>query len=391
MRLLARLFIKNPKDYEDPGTRRQYGMLLGALGIALNLLLFAAKFFAGLLSKSIAITADAFNNLSDAGSSLVSLLGFKIAGRKADAEHPFGHGLAEHVAGLIISIAIMVTGFELAKTSLKRILSPQPLIFSPLSVGILIASMAIKLYMNAYNRSIGKKIRSATMRAVAADSLSDVFVSFAVLLATLLSHFFSLNIDGWAGALVALVILWAGYSAARDTISPLLGSAPDPTLVANIHKIVGEYAEVVGVHDLIVHTYGAGNRIVSLHADVPADGDFRALHDVIDHIERRLRRELGCHAVIHMDPIETEDSRTGEAKRRVLEAIRVSLGEEIGIHDFRMAAGATHTNVIFDVDVPQNFPMSDEDLRHEIVRIVEALDGDYSVAVTIDKSYIPNP
>jgi len=384
MRVSAKLF---PKNYEDPAVRRHYGVLSGAVGIALNVLLFAAKYFAGVASRSIAITADAFNNLSDAGSSLIALLGFKIAGRKADAEHPFGHGLAEHVAGLIVAIAIILMGFDLGRTSIRKILSPEPVEFSALSTAILAGSILVKLSMTLYNRSIGKKIRSATMRATATDSLSDAFATLAVLASTLIARFTSLNIDGWTGALVALMILWAGWSAARDTISPLLGCAPDPELVRRIVAIVKEYGEVVGIHDLLVHAYGAGNLIVSLHAEVPADGNFAELHDVIDVIERRLKRELNCHAVIHMDPLATDDSLVGEAKKRVQDAIFAALGDSITIHDFRMVAGPTHTNVIFDAAVPPGYPLGDDAVRREIDRAVGELEGKYFAIVTIDKPY----
>ena len=384
MRVLAKFF---PRDYGNPAVRRHYGVLSGAVGIALNVLLFAAKYFAGVLSKSIAITADAFNNLSDAGSSLIALLGFKIAGRKADAEHPFGHGLAEHVAGLIVAIAIILMGFDLGRTSIRKILSPEPVEFSALSTAILAGSILVKLSMTLYNRSIGKKIRSATMRATATDSLSDAFATLAVLCSTLIAHFTGLNIDGWTGALVAAMILWAGWSAARDTVSPLLGCAPDPELVRRIVGTVREYKEVVGIHDLLVHAYGAGNLIVSLHAEVNADGNFAELHDVIDVIERRLQRELNCHAVIHMDPLATDDSLVGEAKKRVQDAIFAALGDSITIHDFRMVAGPTHTNVIFDAAVPPGYPLSDDAVRKQIDRAVGELEGRYFAIVTIDKPY----
>ena len=385
--LLSKLLIKNSRDYQNPAVRRGYGVLCGAVGICLNILLFAAKSLAGTLTGSIAITADAFNNLSDAGSSLITLLGFKIAGRKADSEHPFGHGLAEYVAGLIVAIAIMMMGFDLAKTSVEKILHPEAIVFHPLSVAILCASILVKLYMAFYNRSVSKKIRSSAMRATATDSLSDACATFAVLASILVSKFFGVNIDGWTGALVAILILYAGYTAARDTISPLLGRAPDPELVRQIVKIVREYEEVKGIHDLIVHEYGAGNLIVSLHAEVSADGDMMELHDVIDTIERRLKSELNCHAVIHMDPLATDDSLVGETRGQVLEAIHKDVSDQISIHDFRMVTGPTHTNVIFDAVVPRDFPETDEQVKKKISHAVESLNGKYFAIVTIDKPY----
>ena len=388
IRFLANILMDRPRDYEDPGVRRVYGMLCGAVGIALNILLFAAKYLAGLLTHSIAITADAFNNLSDAGSSVITLLGFKIAGRKADSEHPFGHGQAEYVAGLIVAIVIIFMGFDLAKTSVQKMFTPEPVEFSVVSTCILGASILVKLYMWLYNRSISKKIGSAAMGATATDSLSDACATLAVLVATLIAHFTNVNIDAYAGALVALLILWGGYNAARDTITPLLGRAPDPELVRRIRAIVHEYREVIGMHDLIVHEYGAGNLMVSLHAEVPADGDINALHDVIDTIEQRLKAELHCHAVIHMDPIDTNDSLVGETRIKVQDTIRAALDAPVSIHDFRMVTGPTHTNVIFDAVIPNELSISDEQARKEIQEAVSKLPGHYNAVVTIDKPYL---
>lgn len=385
---LAKRFIKNSEAYEQPNVRQGYGILLGAVGIALNVLLFAAKYFAGILSSSIAITADAFNNLSDAGSSLISLLGFKISGRRADSEHPFGHGMAEYVAGLIVAIAIMLMGFDLAKSSIQKIIQPEAPAFSVVSTVILCISIAVKLYMYFYNRTISKKIHSVAMHATATDSLSDACATLAVLVSTLIAHFAGFNIDGWAGALVALMILWAGYSAAKDTITPLLGCAPDPELVQRIIALVHEYDDVIGIHDLIVHEYGAGNLMVTLHAEVSAKGDMTELHDVIDTIEHRLKHELNCQAVIHMDPIATDDSLVGETRHRVIEAVQTALDASITIHDFRMVSGPTHTNVIFDAVVPQDYALSDEQVKKAIAAAVESLDGHYFAVVTIDKPYV---
>ena len=368
--------MDRPRDYDDPGVRRTYGMLCGAVGIGLNILLFAAKYLAGLLSHSIAITADAFNNLSDAGSSVITLQGFKIAGRKADSEHPFGHGQAEYVAGLIVAIVIIFMGFDLAKTSVEKMFAPEPVEFSIVSTAILGASILVKLYMWFYNRRISAKIDSPAMRATATDSLSDACATLAVLISTLVAHFTGVNIDAYAGALVALMI------------SPLLGRAPDPALVRRIRAIVREYKEVIGIHDLIVHEYGAGNLMVSLHAEVPADGDLNELHDVIDVIEQRLKSELNCHAVIHMDPLATNDSLVGETRQKVQDAIRAELNAPVTIHDFRMVTGPTHTNVIFDAVIPNELSISDEQARKEINQAVSRLPGNYHAVVTIDKPYL---
>ena len=276
---LVRLFIQDCDNVTDPAVREKYGVLSGAVGIVLNLLLSAGKFFAGVVTGSIAITADAFNNLSDAGSSVVTLVGFKLAGQKADDGHPFGHGRAEYLAGLLVSLMILLVGLELGKTSIGKILHPEAVDFSPVSVAILAASILVKLWMGHFNRTLGKKLGSAAMAATAADSLSDVVATSAVLAGTLAGHFAHLSIDGWAGAVVAVFILKAGWGAAKDTINPLLGASPDPELVHAIREVVLSHPQVVGMHDLIIHDYGPGRRLCSFHAEVPQDADILEAHD----------------------------------------------------------------------------------------------------------------
>lgn len=381
--ILAKYFIK--PDAEDP--RKAYGILCGLVGILLNLLLFAGKFFAGWLSGSIAITADAFNNLSDAGSSLVTLLGFQLAGQKPDPHHPFGHGRMEYLSGLAVAMFILFMGFELGKSSLSKILHPQSVDSSPLVIAILCVSIAVKLYMAFYNRSIGKKIDSAAMEATAADSLSDSLATAAVLLATLVAHFTGLLIDGWCGLLVAVFILWSGFNAAKDTINPLLGTPPTKELVESIEALVLSYPDVLGIHDLLVHDYGPGRRMVSLHAEVDAGGDILFLHDEIDNIERHLQSELHCQAVIHMDPVVTDDKEVFDVKQSVTKLVH-AIDPAITLHDFRMVTGPTHTNVIFDVVVPFSYPLSDEALVQAIREKVQTLDGNYFAVVTVDKSYV---
>ena len=382
--ILSRIFIKNHADTSDPGVRRAYGVLCGAVGIFLNVLLFAAKYLAGTLTGSIAIVADAFNNLSDAGSSIITLLGFKLAAKKPDRDHPYGHGRFECIAGLVVSFVILMMGFDLAKTSVTKIFHPEAVDFSILSICILIGSILVKLYMSLYNRAVGKRISSAAVLATATDSLSDVCATTMVLAATLIARFTGVNIDGWAGAIVSLVILWAGYNAAKDTIDPLLGQAPDPEFVQRIADIVNRYPEVVGIHDLAVHDYGAGRVMISLHAEVPSSGDIMALHDVIDTIERDLQEELNCSAVIHMDPISTDDQLITSTRELLKERIHEALSPDISIHDFRMVPGPTHTNVIFDAVVPYDFPRSDAQVQAEISSLVRAIEGDYFAVVTID-------
>ena len=382
--ILSRIFIKNHTETSDPGVRRAYGVLCGAVGIFLNVLLFAAKYLAGTLTGSIAIVADAFNNLSDAGSSIITLLGFKLAAKKPDRDHPYGHGRFECIAGLVVSFVILMMGFDLAKTSVTKIIHPEAVDFSILSICILIGSILVKLYMALYNRAVGKRISSAAVLATATDSLSDVCATTMVLAATLIARFTGVNIDGWAGAIVSLVILWAGYNAAKDTIDPLLGQAPDPEFVQRIADIVNRYPDVVGIHDLAVHDYGAGRVMISLHAEVPSSGDIMALHDVIDTIERDLQDELNCSAVIHMDPISTDDQLITSTRELLKKRIHAQISPDISIHDFRMVPGPTHTNVIFDAVVPYEFAMSDAQVQEKISSLVRAIEGDYFAVVTID-------
>ena len=384
--LLAKIFIK---EGEDKGkTRQLYGMLCGIVGILLNVLLFLGKFVAGVVSNSIAITADAFNNLSDAGSSLITLIGFKLGGAKPDPEHPFGHGRLEYISGLAVAAAILLMAYELIRDSIGKIIHPEETQFSMLAVGILVVSILVKLYMACYNSSIGKRIDSASMRATATDSLSDTCATTVVLIATLVGHFTGVQIDGWCGALVGVLILMAGINAAKDTLNPLLGQPPEEAFVEEIHEIVMAHEEICGMHDLIVHDYGPGRQMISLHAEVPSEGDILQMHDVIDNVENELRAKLGCDATIHMDPIVTKDERVHALKEAVV-AIVKEVDEIITIHDFRVVAGPTHTNLIFDLLVPFNFSVSDEELMRIMQdKVKERLGDNYYVVMKIDKAYV---
>lgn len=382
---LARFFCK-PEGRTPSQLRTAYGILCGAVGIGLNLLLFAGKFFAGTLSGSIAITADAFNNLSDAGSSVVTLLGFRIAAKKPDPGHPFGHGRAEYLSGLAVSMLILLMGVELGKSSISKILHPEPVDSSALVVVILCVSVAVKLYMFFYNRRLGKKLGSTAMEATALDSLSDSVATSAVLLATLVGHFTDLMIDGWCGLLVTAFILWSGISAAKETLDPLLGTPPTAELVEQIRSLVLAHKTIIGIHDLIVHDYGPGRMMISLHAEVSSSGDVLELHDEIDNVENELREKLGCEAVIHMDPIVTDDGVTEETRQRVAVLVHC-IDDAINIHDFRMVKGPTHTNVIFDAVVPFGFRLSDEEVAKKIRTAVRALDGNYYAVVKVERSY----
>ena len=383
---LSRWLIQDYDRPEDPEVRRKYGVLCGSVGIGLNLLLFLAKFFAGTISGSIAITADAFNNLSDAGSSLVTIVGFKLAGQKPDPSHPFGHGRMEYLSGLAVSVLILLMGFELLQSSVDKIRHPAAIEFSWLSVVILLLGIAGKLYMSYYNRSVGNKINSAAMKATAADSLSDSISTAAVLAATLIAHFFHVNIDGWVGVAVACFILYAGYNAARDTIDPLLGQAPDPELVTDVEKTVLSFPPIQSIHDMIVHDYGPGRLMISLHAEVPADGDLLEMHDTIDLVEQTLREKFHCDAVIHMDPIVTNDEQVLKMRSKMHQLVQVS-DKRITVHDFRMVTGPTHTNLIFDVACPFDLKQSDEEVKRQVEEIVDLLDGNYNAVVTVDRIY----
>lgn len=386
--LLSKFFIKNRENTQDPGVRQAYGVLCGAVGIFLNLLLFGSKFLAGMLSGSIAITADAFNNLSDAGSSIITLIGFKMAGQKPDPDHPFGHGRIEYISGLFVSVIILLMGFELIKSSAEKIFHPEELTYSPTVLVILLASILMKCYMAAYNQSISKKINSSAMKATATDSLSDCLATAVVLAATLISHFTGLSIDGWCGVLVGLFICYAGFEAAKDTISPLLGQAPDPEFVKQVNDIVMSYDGVLGIHDMIVHNYGPGRILISLHAEVPADGDLLTLHDMIDVIEHKLRDTLHCSAVIHMDPVCVGDEETEHLKELVTGYLK-EISPSISIHDFRIVKGPTHTNVIFDIAVPYDFPMTDEELIETAQRRIQRENPNYFAVIEVDKQYVP--
>ena len=385
--LLAKHLIKDYQNVAAPEVRRAYGVLCGAVGIAINLLLFALKLLAGTLAGSVAITADAFNNLSDAGASIVTLLGFRLAGHKPDTEHPFGHGRIEYISGLIVSLVILLMGFELLRDAVGAILHPEAVECSALTVTILLISICAKCYMYCYNHGVGKKLNAAAMQATAADSLSDCAATTAVLLATLAGHFLHWQIDGWCGLVVSLLILWAGFQAAKDTLSPLLGQPPTEEFVQQIHDIVMANKSICGIHDLIVHDYGPGRVMISLHAEVPAHGDILALHDEIDNVEKELHDRLGCEAVIHMDPIVTNDETVNAAHEKIAALVR-SIDENISIHDFRMVTGPTHTNVIFDAVVPYRCKMSDKEAEETIKKAVHELDPHYFAVVQIDKSYV---
>lgn len=387
IRFLSAIFIKNRKNYSSPQVRQAYGTLCGAVGIGLNLLLFLGKWIAGILSNSIAITADAFNNLSDAGSSIITLIGFRISGQKPDPEHPFGHGRMEYISGLLVSVAILIMGFELAKSSVEKILHPEAVDSSPLVLGILAASIVVKIYMFYYNRSISRKIDSAAMKATAMDSLSDTVSTALVLAATLISHFTGLILDGWFGVLVGIFILYTGGSTLKETMDLLLGQPPKKEFIKEIREIVVSHPLIYDIHDLIVHDYGPGRLMISLHAEVDAEGDIQAIHEQIDHIEHELQEKLHCSATIHMDPIVTNDEEVLEMKEKVYQIVR-DFDNTLSIHDFRMVSGNTRTNLIFDISVPSGSKLTDNEIVNELKsRIHRYLGRKYFAMIQIDHEY----
>lgn len=386
IRFLAGKFLP-PGDPNDPSVRRAYGTLCGIVGIVLNLLLFVGKLLAGLLAGSIAVVADAVNNLSDAGSSIITLVGFRLAGKKPDPDHPFGHGRMEYLSGLVVSAAILVMGVELGISSVKKILEGATAEFSLLSAAILTASILVKLYMWHYNRRVGNAIDSAAMRATAKDSLSDAAATAAVLVSLLVAHVTSWTIDGWVGAAVSLLILYSGLSSIRETVDLLIGRAPSAQLIRSIREQVMEFPEAMGIHDMIIHDYGPGRMVVSLHVEVPGDRDIFQLHDAIDHMETRLQETLNCEAVIHMDPVVVDNEVVRDAKHRVAEAVR-SVDPVLTIHDFRMVSGPTHTNVIFDVVAPFSFRLTDEEISLKVREAVQAMDPTWFAVIKVDKDFL---
>ncbi len=383
--VLAKLFIPDYKSFSSPKVRKAYGTLCSASGIVLNILLFIIKFMAGALSGAISVMADAFNNLSDAGSSLVTLLGFRLGGKKPDTDHPFGHGRIEYISGLVVSFLILLMGFELFKSSLIKIINPAPVVSSPFALTILIISIIIKIYMAIYNKLIGKRIHSPAMLATSADSLSDCIATLATLISLLLVRFFNINIDGYAGILVALFIFYAGYSAMKEVLGPILGQAPDPRLVQEIIEIIMESPVSKGIHDLMVHDYGPGRLFISVHVEVDGKEDIYFLHNAIDIIEKNLESALDCAAVIHMDPLKADDEETKQLRQQVMEVTRQKVDNRIEIHDFRVVPGKSHTNIIFDAFVPLDSDKSSKELTEEITDAVLGINPEFHCIIKINK------
>lgn len=384
---LIKLLIPNSEEITNQKVRQRYGMVSGLVGIVCNIILFFVKFFAGIITASISISADAFNNLSDAGSSIVTLIGFKMSGKPADTDHPYGHGRIEYLTGLIVSFAIILMGYELFKSSVDKILHPKEIEFNIISIVILGASILVKMWMSTFYRKLGKRINSSAMAATATDSLSDCITTSTVLVALLISTWTGTNIDGYAGVLVACFVLMAGIGTAKGTLQPLLGQPAQKEYVDSIVGMVTAHDEIIGVHDVIVHDYGPGRIFVTLHAEIPYNMDIMQAHEIIDYTEKEVANELNCEISIHMDPVVTDDE-TVNCLKEMTESILNKIDPVIKMHDFRITQGPHFTNIIFDVEIPYDYKMTDEELIKTIHQEVFKEKENCNVVINVDKSFI---
>lgn len=389
MNALIRLFVKDYKNVNKPAVRESYGKFASVVGIITNFVLFSIKLVAGLLSNSVSITADAVNNLSDSGSSLVTLVGFKISGKPADEQHPYGHARMEYISGLIVSFIIIFLGLQLVRSSIVKILHAEDLEFNLLTIAILVVSIFLKLWLCLFSRKIGKIIDSSTLFATAADSRNDILATSAVLISIIIYRITGYNLDGYIGTIVSIFIVISGVQIAIETVSPLLGKAPSKELVEKCYRKILSYEGIVGIHDLNIHNYGEGKCYASVHCEVSADQDIMVSHDIIDNIERDFLEEEGIHLVIHLDPVVLDDERTNALKDKVNELI-MEISPDISMHDFRVSWGLTHSNLIFDIVIPYGMPQSDKEVVDNIKKKIEKLDPSYRSFVTVDHTYIPN-
>lgn len=382
---IMKAFVPGYGAQDTPQVREKSGKVAGAVGIATNLLLFAIKLAAGLVSGSVAVMADAVNNLTDSGSSIVMLVGFKLAGKPADEKHPFGHARIEYLSGVIVSFIVLFLGLELGRTSFEKIISPQPADFSALALVILVVSVLLKLWQCFFYRSVGKAIHSDTVFATSSDSRNDAIATTVVLLGALITRFTSVNLDGFLGLAVAVFIVVSGVKLIMETGNPLLGTAPDAALVRTIYEKILSYPGIFGIHDLTVHNYGEGKCFASVHCEVPAEEDILVSHDIIDNIEREVGHEMNLNLVIHMDPVVTDDERLNQLHAQVQQIV-VGIDSNLSMHDFRAVFGPTHTNLVFDVVVPPGFSLSDSELSRRIEQQVQTL-GSYFCVITVDHNY----
>lgn len=384
---LVRHFVKDYQSVEKSAVRTAYGVLASIVGILCNVCLFLVKFVVGLLVNSVSVTADAFNNLSDAASSVISFVGVKMAGKPADKEHPFGHGRIEYIAALIVSFLVLEVGFTFLKDSISKIRHPEMLNFQLVSVVILILSIGVKLWLGIFNRQLGKRIDSKVMMAVFADSMGDVITTSVAILSLVIFRLTGINIDGIVGTGVALVVMWAGVGIARDTLEPLIGEAIDPEEYDKVKRFVERYDGIEGTHDLIIHNYGPNQSMASIHAEVPNDVNIENAHELIDRIERDAVEELGILLVIHMDPIEMKDGQVMDLRKQVDTVLR-ELDEACSIHDFRVVNGVGQINLIFDMVVPFGYrEEQQEQLKQRLMERLQALDRRYQCVITMEHSY----
>ncbi len=386
--LLIKLFIKDSKNLNCPKVRSKYITLGSAVGIFCNIVLFIIKLLIGIISGSVSVTADAFNNLSDVGSSVVTALGFKLSEKPADKEHPFGHGRIEYMSGLMVAVLIILVGVELIRGSFDKILNPTPLEINLVTIIVLVISIIIKFWMFLFNKKVGKLINSTALVATARDSVNDAFSTFAVLVSIIICHFIKVNIDPYVGIAVAIFIIYSGFKTIKETIDPLLGTPPDRETIKHLEKIIKEYDECfLDIHDLIIHNYGPGRSFASVHVEVPSDIDIIMCHEKIDACEKKLEQELKMNVVIHMDPIEMNDEFTNSTKQTVVEIVK-GISSELAIHDFRMVNGEHQINLIFDVVVPNTVKLSDIDIKNLIRENCKKIDERFETVITIDRNFI---
>ena len=386
--LLVRKFVKNYENIEDAKVRTDYGVLASALGIVCNVLLFAGKLAVGVAVRSVSVMADAFNNLSDAASSVIGFVGVKMAGKPADREHPFGHGRIEYIAALVVAFLVLQVGFTFFQNSIDKIRHPEDLSFELVPMLILLASVCVKLWLGYFNRVLGKKINSSVMQATAADAMGDVVTTLATIASILFFHFTDINIDGFVGLLVSLVVMWAGVGIARDTLEPLIGQPVEPETYRKITEFVESYDGILGSHDLIVHNYGPTRSLASIHAEVPNDVDIETSHEIIDRIERDAAKKLGLFLVIHMVPVAVKDERVKEIKNQVSSVLK-QIDDRLSLHDFRIVDGEHQINLIFDVVVPHSYMDKERDRLHmEILEKVSELDPRYQCVITMENGYV---
>lgn len=381
--LLLKIFVKNREDTTSPKVRAAYGILSGVVGIIFNALLCAGKLAVGFVSGSVSVIADAVNNLSDASSSVVTLIGFRLAEKPADEKHPFGYHRVEYFSGLAVAVMIVVIGIELIKTSIEKIISPEPVEFSAALVVVLVVSISVKTWMAFFNSKLGKKINSTALSATAADSRNDVIATAAVLACCIVGKLTGFCVDGYMGIAVALFIIWSGIGIAKDTISPLLGEAPDEGLVHSLAAHICRYDKILGIHDLIVHDYGPGRRFASVHVEIDHREDVLDAHELIDDIEREVKQTMNVDLVIHYDPVVTDDAELNEVREKVISALK-KFDDRIGIHDFRMVRGTGHTNVIFDVVIPREYEKRTDELKKLIKETLKSEKMKYFAVVTFD-------